>query len=143
MNNSSKSKYLLTLKHWLWRSIACTVICVVGCGAFWHYAVDKTLAFAPGLGALSLTKEGIQARSLTVLATAVVLTASLTFALFAVYGFKPAYQRASEQKASRLNRAACAWWAIIKVIMFGWLICDALVVLGCVLSLSDEGGSWN
>jgi hypothetical protein len=54
------------------------VACLGGSWLLWHYA-DHGLAFAPGLGATSMTEAGEQARGDTLFITLGTLLASVVF----------------------------------------------------------------
>ena len=130
------------LGRWLARSIACTLACVGGCRVFWHYAVEQTLAFAPGHGATSMTHEGHVGRDLTVLTTLVVVAGYFLFVQTALPGFMAAY--ASEKHQSQwLDNMAFGWWITVNALKVAWLACAVIIVLGCLLSVTDEGRTWN
>lgn len=130
------------LGRWLARSLAWTVACVGGCRLVWHYAVEQTLAFAPGLGATSMTHEGHVGRDLTVLATLAVVAGYFVFTQTALPGFTAAY--ASEKHDSlRLGQVALGWCIVAKLLKGAWLVFAIVIVLGCLLSITDEGRTWN
>ncbi|GAB3723861.1 hypothetical protein GCM10027594_04840 [Hymenobacter agri] len=130
------------LGRWLARSVASAMLCVGGLWLFWHYAVVQTLAFAPGLGAVSMTQEGHAGRNLTVLATLVVVGGYFVFTQAALSGFHAAY--ASEKYESPgLGQAALGWCTIAHLLKWAWLVFAVFVVLGCLLSITDEGRTWN
>ena len=130
------------LGRWLARSVASTVLCVGGMRLFWHYAVAQTLAFALGLGATSMTQEGYAGRDLTVLATLVVVAGYFVFAQAALSGFRAAY--ASEKDDSEwLGEVALGWCIVAKLLKWAWLVFAIVIVLGCLLSVTDEGRTWN
>ena len=130
------------LGRWLARSVASTVLCVGGVWLFWHNAVAQTLAFAPGLGATSMTQEGYAGRDLTVLATLVVVAGYFVFTQTALPGFRAAY--ASEKHDSEwLGEVAFGWCLVATMLKWAWLVFAGFVVLGCLLSLTDRGTTWN
>ena len=130
------------LGRWLARSVAATLACVGGCRVVWHYAVEHTLAFAPGLGATSMTHEGHVGRDLTMLTTLVVVAGYFLFTQTALPGFTTAY--ASEKHESpALGQVALGWCMVVKLLKWAWLVCAVVIVLGCLLSVSDEGRTWN
>jgi hypothetical protein len=130
------------LGRWLARSLASTLACVGGCRIIWHYAVEQTLAFAPGLGATAMTHEGHVGHDMTVLATLVVVAGYFVFTQTALPGFTGPYQ-AEKNAAPQLGRVALLWCAIAKTLKWAWLVFAIFIVLGCLLSISDEGRTWN
>jgi hypothetical protein len=130
------------LGRWLARSVAWTLACVGGLWLFWHYAVTQTLAFAPGLGAASMTHEGYVGRDTTVLATILAVAGYFLFTQMALPGFPAAY--ASEKhEAPWLGPVALGWCLVVKLLKSVWLVFVIFIVLGCLLGLGDEGRTWN
>lgn len=130
------------LGRWLARSVASAVLCMGGTWLFWRHAVEHSLAFAPGLGAASMTQEGYAGRDLTLLATLVVVAGYLLFTKTALPGFRAAY--ASEKHDSGwLGEVAFGWCLVATMLKWAWLVFTGFVVLGCLLSLTDEGRTWN
>lgn len=130
------------LGRWLARSVAWTLACVGGMRLFWSHAVEQTLAFAPGLGAGSMTQEGYVGRDLTILATVVAVAGYFVFTKTALPGFRAAY--ASEKHDSGwLGEVAFGWCLVATMLKWAWLVFAGFVVLGCLLSVTDEGRTWN
>ena len=130
------------LSRWLARSVCATLACVGGCRVFWHYAVGQTLAFAPGLGATSMPPEGRVAHDMTVLTTLVMVAGYFLFVQTALPGFTAAYASGKHQY-QWLDNAAFGWWITVNVLKVAWLVFAVVIVFGCLLSVNDEGRTWN
>lgn len=128
--------------RWLARSMGWTLVCLSSCRVIWHCAVEQTLAFAPGLGATSMTYEGRVGHNMTVLATAAVVVGYFIFIQTALPGF-PAASRREKDAAPWLVHAACAWLVVVKLLKWAWVAFAVVIVLGCLLSVTDEGRTWN
>ena len=105
-------------------------------------AISLLEAFAPGLGATSMTREGYVGRDLTVLATLAVVAGYVVFTQTALPGFTGPYQ-AEKHAAPGLGRAALVWCAVAKTLKWAWLVFAIFIVLGCLLSLHDNGTPWH
>ena len=130
------------LERGLGRSFFWTLVCLGSCRYLWHYMVEKTQAFSPGLGGASMTHEGSVAREMTVLATMMVVMGYLIFTQTALPDF-PAARIGEKQPADWPGRLALGWWALVRLLKWTWLIVDVFIVLGCLASLNDPGNSWN
>jgi hypothetical protein len=130
------------LGRWLARSVASTLACVGACRLIWYYAVEQTLAFAPGLGATSMTQEGYVGRDLTVLATAAMVAGYFVFIKMALPGFPAAYS-SERQESPGLGQVALVWSTLAHLLKWAWLVFVVFIVLGCLLSVTDEGRTWN
>ena len=108
---------------------------------FWHYTVEKTLAFAPGHGAAAITCEGYVGCDLTVL-TATVVGGYFVSIQTALAGF-PAASLDEKDAGPWLGRMAFARWAVLKALKWAWRVFTGSSVPGCLLSLNDTSTAWN